>query len=334
MKIKAAVASEIHKKINLQSFEIEDPLADEVIVKLEYAAINHRDIYITQGLYANIQLPCILGSDGSGKIIKKGTNVSQFNIGDEVITQPGIDWGNDEKFQSKNFQIIGMPSNGTFAEAIKINAEQIFPKPLHLNAEQAAALPLAGLTAYRALVTRGKVKQNDKVLVTGAGGGVALFVIQFALALGCEVWVTSGKQDKIDKCIALGAKGGVNYKEENWHKTLLKNVGEFDVIVDAACGKDFGKLTDICKPGGTICVYGGTAGKIGDIQPGKIFWKQINICGSTMGTPKEFEEMLDLVNTQKIVPITEKVFNLENINEAIDYIENANQFGKVLLKIG
>ena len=180
-----------------------------------------------------------------------------------------MNWGNNPKFYGPDFKILGMPDNGTFAEFITIDAKYIHHKPAHLSFVQAAALPLAGLTAWRALITRAGLPtsgtgSSPKVLITGIGGGVALFALQFALAAGAEVWVTSGSDEKIEKAKAMGAMGGVNYRDADWYKTLIAQTGGnrgghpaerrgyFDVIIDSAGGPGFAKLTDVAAPGGRI----------------------------------------------------------------------------------
>jgi NADPH:quinone reductase-like Zn-dependent oxidoreductase len=221
---------------------------------------------------------------------------------------------------------------GTFAEYIAIDQRYVQPVPSHLSFEEAAALPLAGLTAYRALFTRGEPETNNKVLVTGIGGGAALFVLSYAVAAGAEVYVSSGSQDKIDKALALGAKGGVNYREEGWAEELLERVGEFDVIVDSAAGKDFTDLTRLANPGGRIVLFGRTAGIIPALDPRTIFWKQLSIHGSTMGTETEFSQMIDFVKQHKLQPVIDSVFALDDINEAFEKMDKGGQFGKIVLR--
>ncbi|MCS6904733.1 MAG: alcohol dehydrogenase catalytic domain-containing protein, partial [Bacteroidia bacterium] len=183
--MKAAVLSAIGAPISIQEVATPNqPGPDEVIVKLQAAALNHRDIWIQKGQYAKIQLPITLGSDGSGVVTKVGANVSQDWIGKEVVINPNVNWGDNEKVQSKEYCILGMPHPGTFAEYIQIPAHRLALKPQHLNFVESAAFPLAGLTAYRAMIKKGAPQQGDSVLVTGIGGGVALFAMQFAIAVG------------------------------------------------------------------------------------------------------------------------------------------------------
>lgn len=298
------------------------PQKDCEIVRLHASALNHRDVFITQGLYAGIRTPCILGSDGAGEW-----------RGQRVVLYPALEWGDNPNFQGKNFRVLGMPDEGTFAEQISIPGPNIFPMPKHLNWEQAAALPLAGLTAWRTLFSRCQLKKGEKVLITGIGGGVALTALQLAVAAGAEVFVTSGHAHKIEKAMKLGAKGGANYREEGWEKRLKQEVGGFDVVVDSAAGEGFAALPGLCNPGARIGLYGGTRGKVNGLSMQPVFWKQISILGSTMGSPAEFKAMLDFVQKHEIVPVVDAVFPLREGVQAFKKMEDGEQFGKIVLKI-
>ncbi|MGB1216245.1 MAG: zinc-binding dehydrogenase, partial [Saprospiraceae bacterium] len=268
-----------------------------------------------------INPPVILGSDGAG-----------ICEGKEVVINPNINWGNNQKVQNDVYHILGLPTNGTFTEKVLVNKDRIHPKPKHLTLEQAAALPLGGMTAYRALISRCQATKNDRILISGIGGGVALFAFQFAVAMGAEVWVTSGSEEKIQKAIRMGAKGGVNYKEENWHKKLGKESGGFDVIIDSAGGDGFPLLLKTCNAGARIAFYGGTRGNF-TLNPQLIFWKQLSIFGSTMGSDQDFADMLDFVNEYKVVPVVDSVYDLAEANEAFERMNKGLQFGKIVLKV-
>lgn len=295
--------------------------AGQSLVRIAASALNHRDVWIAKGQYAGIRFPCILGSDGAGR------------AGDrEVVIYPGKDWGDNPQVQSKEYRILGMPDNGTFTSYIAVPDHLLFDKPEHLSMEAAAALPLAGLTAFRALFTKCAAGSGDRVLVTGIGGGVALFVLQFALAAGAEVWVTSGTDAKIEKARALGAAGGANYTQPEWEQTLMQQSGGFDVIVDGAAGEGFPLLTKLSRPGARISLYGGTRGAIQNLSPQVIFYKQLSIFGTTMGTPAEFGQMLGFVSRHRIQPVIDHIFPLEAAAEAFERMEKGSQFGKIVLK--
>ena len=320
--MKALVFVGVGDQLSYQDISVDGPGEDEVDVRLEAAALNHRDNWITKGMYPGLRPNIIPGSDGVGTV-----------DGREVIVNPGVNWGDDERFPGPDFHIVGMPYHGTFAEQIVVKRSSLVDKPAHLSAEQAAALPLAGVTAWRALMTRAQLQPGERVLISGVGGGVALFACQFAIAAGAEVWVTSSSAEKIGRAVALGAKGGANYTDERWAKPFGKETGGFDVIIDSAGGDGFGDLVSLCKPGGRIAMYGGTRGKMGNILPAHVFFKQIAILGSTMGSDADFAAMVAFVEQYQIVPVVDSVYALADGNAAIARMNDGKQFGKIVLKI-
>lgn len=320
--MKALVFTEIKQPLEYKEFPDPTIKEDYVIVDLKAAALNRRDWWITQGMYANIRLNSILGSDGAG----------MYN-GEEVIICPSLYWGENEKYQTNEYKILGMDEDGTLAEKIAVRKNKIYKKPAHLSLEQAAALPLSGLTAYRALITRCGAKAGDNVLISGVGGGTALTACQFAIALGANVYVTSGSEEKINKAIALGARGGANYKDRDAMKALGKSTGGFDVVIDSAGGASFEMLLRMCRKGANVAIYGGTAGSLEKLSVPNIFYKQMTIHGSTMGSDLDFVNMLDFVNEHKIVPVVDSVYDLENGNAAINKMTDSPQFGKIVLRI-
>ena len=299
------------------------PTLGQTVVKLQAAALNHRDVWISKGQYAGIVAPCILGSDGAGELAD----------GRRVIINPGIGWHDDTPAQPADYHVLGMPAHGTFAEYVAIDATQIFDIPTHLDFESAAALPLAGLTAWRTLMTRCQLQHGERVLISGVGGGVALFAAQFAIAAGAEVWVTSSSETKIERAISLGALGGISYKTPNWSKKLTtKAGGGFDVVIDSAVGEGFKDIVKCCNPGARIGIYGGTQGAMSGVSPQIIFWKQLSILGSTMGNTAEFRAMLAFVAKHQIQPVIDTVFALSDGTAALKYMESGQQFGKIVLK--
>lgn len=306
---------------------------NDILVKIRYAALNHRDLWITKGLYAGIKLPVVLGSDCSGVVESFGKNVNDFSKDDEVIINPGINWGEDENFQDKNFKILGLPADGTLEEYIAIAKSKVFKKPAHLDMIQASAVPLAGLTAYRAAFTKGKIKKEDNILVTGIGGGVSTFALIFAINIGTNVFVTSGSENKINEAIELGAKGGVNYKNENWDKELFKKSNGIDLVIDGTGGETISKCLNIMNSGGRIVSYGATTGIIKNLDTRKIFWKQISILGTSMGSDNDFEKMIEFICSKKITPVVDKVFEMEDTLSAFERMDKSEQLGKIVIKI-
>ena len=329
--MKAAVFSEIGKPLVVQ--QVPDLVAapGQAVVRLKAAALNHRDLWMQLGLYPSIQVPITLGSDGAGIVSSVGTKSDQSWVGREVIINPAIAWGDDPRAQGPDFRILGLPDNGTFAEQVSIPVANLAPKPPHLTWEQAAALPLAGLTAWRALFTRALLKAGERVLVTGVGGGAALFALQFAVAAGAEVWVTSGSPEKIARAQSLGARGGVNYRDAGWAESLQKQAGRFDVIVDSAGGDGFAKLIELTAPGGRLVFFGATTGNPKALDLRKCFFRQINLLGTTMGSPADFAGMTAFVTTHRMVPIVDRVFPLAEAEAALRHMEAGAQFGKLVL---
>ena len=314
--------------------EVETPTLapGEVLVHIKAAALNRRDYWITIGRYAGIKYPTILGSDGAGTVAEVGSDEDKHWLNKEVIINPSNNYGQSDNYQGADFKILGLPDDGTFAEYVKTRVEYLHPKPTHLTWEQAAAIPLAGLTAYRALFTKAKAKKGDKVLISGVGAGTGAFALQWAVAAGCKVFVTSGSGEKIDQAKHLGAAAGVNYKAQDWAEQLKLMAHGFDIIIDSALGPGFAKFPDLCNPGGRIVIFGGTAGNIPPLDGRKIFWKQLQLLGTTMGTHDDFTEMLQFVNKNKLIPVIDEVFCLKDAQKAIEKMGKSSQFGKIVLQ--
>jgi NADPH:quinone reductase-like Zn-dependent oxidoreductase len=317
----------------LEHVDDPQPGPGEAVVALRAAALNHRDAWIRKGQYAGITLPVILGSDGAGEVAAVGEGVDPSWLGRQVVINPSLGWGPDARVQGPSYKILGLPDDGTYAECVNVPADNLFAKPVALSWEAAAAIPLAGLTAYRAIVTRARVQPGETVLITGIGGGVAALGLLIARHLGARVIVTSGSDAKLDRARQLGADGGVNYRDEAWGKQVQALCdGGPDVIVDSAGREVFATLLDVVKPGGRIVTFGATTGSPSTVEIRRIFWKQISILGSTMGTPAEFAGMLSLFDGP-LVPIVDRVFPLLAAPEAHRRMDQADQFGKIVLEI-
>ena len=307
------------------------PGKGEVLIKISYAALNHLDLWIWKEKEPST--PVILGSDGSGVVAEVGEGVPANWLNKEVIVNPGLYWGDDERVQADEFQILGYPTNGTFAEYMVIPVNYVYEKPGHLSLEEAAALPLAGVTAARALFYKARITSSDKVLITGIGGGAALYLLQMARSAGCEVYVTSSSDEKIQMARGLGASGGFNYKNANWIQHAAKEAGGFDVIIDSAGGNSFPDLTEVANAAARIVIFGRTAGNINNLKPGIIYNKQLHIMGSVMGSSKDFENMLSFYSKHKLHPVIHKTFDFEDAPEAFEYMDKGVHFGKIGLKV-
>ena len=333
--MKAIVLEEIGGPDNLKIKEVDTPGPGpgEVRVKLQSSALNRRDFWITIGRYPRTSLPCIAGSDGAGMIDAVGEGVDNSMAGTEVVVYPAREWGDSEAVSGPNFRVLGMPDQGTFAEYICCPAADVYARPAHLSWEQSAAVPLAGLTAWRAVVTQAEVKAGQTVLVTGAGSGVSTFAIQWAGALGAEVYVTSGSEEKIEKAKSIGATGGISYRQEDYHKTLKKQAGGFNAIIDSAGGDDMNNLLSTLRPAGRFVFFGATLGVPSTgLEIPRLFFNQTRIQGTMMGSNAEFAAMLDFVSENKIEPVVDRVLPMSEAIAAHKLLESFGQMGKVVLQ--
>ncbi len=331
---KTGGSGDLRNNLVIEDIPLPEINEDELLINVKSASLNHRDLWIAKGLYSKIKLPVVLGSDCSGIISETGKNVKDFKAGDEVILNPGINWGTMENFQSREFNLLGMPSNGTFSEYVKINKSQVYCKPKHLTFEQASAIPTTGITAYRALYKKAELNKFDNILITGAGGGVAAAALVFAVNTGAKVFVTSGSDDKIKKAVTLGAAGGVNYNNDNWHNEINElTSGNINTVIDGTGGDTFRKCIEIVNYGGRLVCYGATHGNIEDFPMARLFWKQLKIFGTTMGSSYDFTAMMKCINDRKIIPVTDKVFSIEEISDAFLHLDSGKQFGKIVLNI-
>ncbi len=319
----------------LRLAEVPDPRpgAGEAVVQIKAAALNHRDVWIKAGQYAGLKWPCIPGSDGAGTVVETADGADATWRGQDVIINPSFDWGAQERAQGSQFGILGLPRDGTLAQQIAVPLGQLTPKPPHLTWEEAAALPLAGLTAYRAVFSRAQLQPGERVLISGIGGGVALFALQFAVAAGAEVWVTSSSDAKIARAVELGAKGGFKYTDANWASAATKKPGPFDVIVDSAGGEGFLALVDVAAAGGRIVFFGATRGDAPLLPMRKIFWRQISLLGTTMGSPADWAAMMSFVGSHRLRPVISEVFERERAADAFALMERGGQFGKIVVRM-
>jgi NADPH:quinone reductase-like Zn-dependent oxidoreductase len=310
------------------------PGPGEVLVCVAAAALNRRDVWLRQGTYPGVRLPLVLGSDAAGTVVATGGGVDPSVLGWEVVINPGLGWGAQQAVQSDAFEILGGHRHGTFADLVVVPFDAIHTKPAGLNMQEAAALPLAALTAFRALVTRGEVQVDECVLVTGAGGGVATYIIQMARYCGARVFVTTGTREKLDRAQALGAEGGVCYGDPGWAEALQAlTEGGPDLVLDGAGGAAFGRLLEIVRPGGRIVSYGATLGAAPEVPLRQVFWKQVDIRGSTMGSDAEFVQMLRWADAGAFAPVVDSIWPLEQAAEAFRRLESPSSFGKVVLDV-
>ncbi|MDQ0271488.1 zinc-binding dehydrogenase [Cytobacillus purgationiresistens] len=301
----------------------------EVRITLKSAGLNHRDLFVLHR-HKSTEPALIIGSDGAGIVAEIGEGVSGLQVGDEVIINPGLGWKDNSDAPPNGFEIVGFPYNGTFSESIVIPAENAAAKPSFLSWEEAGVLSLAGLTAYRALFTRGKVQSGMKVFIPGIGGGVATFLLQFALAAGAEVYVSSRSVEKNAKAMELGATGAFD-SNEDWKEALGDT--KMDLVIESVGAATFNQSMEVLRPGGTLVIFGSSTGDEVKFNLRNFFYGQHNLLGSTMGSAEEYKEMLSLVEKHQIKPVMDQTYALEQYEEAFARLEKAEQVGKIAFRI-
>lgn len=303
--------------------EAPDPVAGpgEVLVELRTAAVNRRDLLVRNppGPAYRFDLPLIPGSDGAG--VRRDT-------GEEVVIYPGLGWGPREDAAGPDWRILGGPDDGTYAELVKVPAENVFPKPARFSWEEAAAFPLAALTAYRALFEIGGLVEDESVLVLGAGSGVSTVAVSLAAQAGCRVLVTSSSQEKIDRAKELGAEGGVLYTEDGWAEAA----GPVDVVLDSV-GSTWRESVKALRRGGRLVVFGGTGGPEVTIDVRALYLNWHSIRGTTMGSARDFAGLLRMVNGGRWSPVIDSVRPLEEAAAAHERMQAGEHFGKLVLTV-
>lgn len=312
--------------VDLQDSE---PGAGQVKVQLKTAGLNHRDLFVP--VRRSPEDPSvILGSDGAGIAVSVGEGVRGIEVGQEVVINPGLRWEKKSPAPPQDFEILGHPDNGTFAEAIIISEGNVEPKPNYLSWEEAGVLPLGSLTAYRALFTRGKIRSGQTIFIPGAGSGVATSLLQMAKAVGARVIVSSRSEEKLKHALKLGADLTIN-NDDDWPKEL--NDEEIDLVIDSVGAATWHRSLEMLKPGGTMVVFGASAGDEITLNLREFFYGQYNLLGSTMGSAEEFREMLGFIEEHEIKPVIDEVFPLSQVVQAFNKLEAGKQFGNIGLTI-
>jgi zinc-binding alcohol dehydrogenase/oxidoreductase len=312
----------------LEAEEWPEPAAPSgwTVVELRAAALNWHDVLLRQGVYGT-ELPQIIGADGAGR---------RRDTGEDVIVLPSLWWGPEDGFPSWEFQILGDRTPGTYAELIALPAENVFEKPSGWSWTEAAALPLAGLTAFRALFTRGGLHEGETVLVLGAGGGVATMAIGLAVLAGARVLVTSSSEAKLERAGRLGADGGALYTEERWTERISELTGGagVDLVFDSA-GGSWPEVLGVLRGGGRLVNFGATTADEARVPLRRFYFGQYSILGTTMGGPRDFAGLLALVSANPTWrPVVDSVMPLEDAALAHARMERRDHFGKLVLSIG
>jgi NADPH:quinone reductase-like Zn-dependent oxidoreductase len=307
--------------------DVEDPApgSGEVLVRLRAASLNHLDLWIRQGL-PSVPKPRILGADGAGVVAALGEGADTFSEGDRVVLNPGLDDG---------ARILGEHMDGTHAQLVAVPTEYVHPIPGGLSFEEAAAFPLVFETAYRMLVTKARIEEHEWVLLWGIGSGVALAAFAIAKALGARTLVTSSSTEKLARASELGADATVNHAEDDVAAAVKEATGGrgVDVVVEHVGEATWKTSLQSAAPNARVVVCGATSGPNPPAQLHRIWWKQLAVYGSTMGTREDFEGAYELIARGAAQPIVDRVFPLEQAAAAHEYLEEGRQFGKVVLEI-
>jgi NADPH:quinone reductase-like Zn-dependent oxidoreductase len=305
-----------------------EPAPGEVCVDLIAAALNRRDWWIRRG--GKVALPQVLGSDGAGVVSAVGSQVEGVAVGDEVVLYPGRNWGPSEAAPGADFEILGVPRQGTYAERICVSYHNVRPRPPGWSWAEAAALPVAGLTAWRAVVTHGRVAPDTVVLVPGAGGGAAVFCVQIATALGARVLVTTSSEVKLARLRELGAAGGALYTDPDWPE----RIGPVDVVIDSVGGEELWEAClGLLRRGGRLVNFADTAGERGRVLLARLFLEHQQVIGTTLGSPHELDALLAHCAEHAWRPVIDSTFSLDDIRAAHERLDARERFGKIVLAI-
>jgi len=314
---------------------------DEVLVKVKAFSLNHLDIWVMEGKYpAEIPMPHIFGSDASGIVEKVGKAVKHIKTGDKVIVYPGISCGVCEKCLSgqdnlcKNYFLLGVLNNGVSAEYVKVPSSNIFKIPEGLSFEEAASIGITYTTMWHSLVTRSRIKPGDTVLIHGGGSGVGTAGIQIAKLFGATVITTVGDDWKVEKARSMGADFIINYKNLDFYEAV-KQITEgsmCDIVVDHIGQDTFAGSINCVRKGGSVITFGATSGGQATVELRKIFGKNINIHGVYMGTKGEVAYYLKFF-PNKLKPVIDSIFELDNVKEAYKKLLSRQFFGKIVVRI-
>jgi len=328
----------------LQSVELPVPDVgrNDVLVRVRAVALNHLDLFVRRGLPSlHLSMPHILGSDIAGEVAAVGEEVTGWQTGDRVILNPTLSCGTcalclrGEDNYCRRFEVIGEHVHGGYAQYIAVPARNVYPLPRDLSFPDAAAIPLVYATAWRMIVTQARVRPGEVVLILGIGGGVSSAALQVAYAMGAEVWVTSGSDEKLEKARDLGATQTFNYRQEDWGAAVWERSGKrgVDVVLDNVGEATWSSSLRTLRTGGRLVTCGATTGPQGNTNINLVFWRQLQIFGSTMSTQGEFQDMLRQVEQGRLQPVVDRVLPLEAAQTAHRLLEAGEQFGKIVLEV-
>lgn len=315
---------------------------DDVLVRVRAAALNRLDLFVRQGLPTlRLPLPHILGADVAGEVAKTGDDVTDLEVGERVLVNPGLTCGvceycaMGEDPLCVDYRILGEHVNGGYAELVVVPARNVVRLPTDFPYEAAAAAPLVYGTAWRLLIGKARVRPGEDVLILGAGSGLSTAAIQIAKLAGCTVFATSSSDEKLRRAKAIGADVLLNYKAMPWSKAVWELTGKrgVDVVLDHVGAATFKDSIRSLRRGGRLLTPGATSGGVFEIDVRYVFMRQISIFGSTMASQREFEEVIKLIFMGRLAPVVDRVFPLAEAPKAHEYLEKGEQFGKVVLRV-
>ena len=340
-------AAVIHRHGTLDELrfeEIDRPQVNpgQVLVRTRAVALNRLDLFVLEGIPGvHLKMPHVLGSDGAGIVEEVGQGVSRLEPGDEVMLNPGLSCGQcefcvqGEHSLCARFSLMGEHTVGTFAEDFQAPEPNFEKIPSGVSFEEAAAFSLVTQTAWRMLKTRARLRAGEDVFIHGIGGGVASAALQIAVLSGARTFVSSSDESKLEQAGKLGADHCFNYSTVDVAKEVYKLTGKrgVDVVVEGPGAATWLQSLKMVRKGGRIVTCGATTGPNPQTELRLIFWKQIEILGSSMSSRHEYREIIELLSRGKLRPVIDKVFPLSRARDAIDFLQNQSQFGKIVLRI-
>ncbi|HVQ52936.1 MAG TPA: zinc-binding dehydrogenase [Mycobacterium sp.] len=294
-----------------------------VTVALRASALNWHDVLVREGRYRS-PLPHIIGADGAGV---------RTDTGEQVVVLPSLNWGESDEAPSRRWEILGDHTPGTYAELVSVPADCLATKPAGFSWPEAAALPLVGVTTYRALFVRGRLRAGESMLVVGAGGGIATMAISLAVAAGAAITVTSSSSDTIERAVSAGARGGVLHSETEWPehaRAMSPNKAGFDLVLDPV-GR-WSESVLALRPGGRLVVLGANAAETAPMDIRSFYFGQFDLLGTTMGSSRDFAGLLNMIDRCSVrPPVIDREFPLDRAAEAHQHLERGRTFGKCVL---
>lgn len=330
--MRAAVVSNDPTRTALSVADWPDPTARHgwALVRLKRAALNRLDAMMLQDR-AELPGPSIFGSDGAGVVAGVGVGVRRLQLDDEVLISPSLRWGAQQEAPGEHYEILGSPTHGTHAEMVVVPVENLAPKPSRLTWDEAAALPLSGVTAWRALVTRGRLSPGETVIVAAASSGVGTSAIQIAAAIGARVVAISSSEEKLELARSIGAVATVLRNGADFARNLAAATpGGVDLALDPT-GALWQPLLQAVRPGGRLVAVGKMASESATVRVQTVYWKQVDILGSSMGSPLDFAAFLEHVQKSSWTPVIDSVVPLEQIHAAYERLDAPDRVGKVVL---